>query len=48
MGRKNKNARKIQKIDYGRFARDLKFNPIQRVKTAKLIMQILKEGVEVK
>jgi hypothetical protein len=44
MPRKNKNARKVYRIDYARFAREMGFSPIQRVKTAKLIMQIVKEA----
>jgi hypothetical protein len=43
MGRKKCKARKVYRIDYARFAREIGFSPIQRVKTAKFIMQILKE-----
>lgn len=49
MARKNNNARKRYTIDYGRFAKSIGLNPVQRVKTLHFILKNLsKGGVKVK
>lgn len=48
MPRKNKNARKVYRIDFARFSRQIGLTPYQRVKTIKFIRSelnnILKGG----
>lgn len=44
MARKHKNARKVYRIDYARFAREAGLTPIQRVKTFKFFRPFLKGG----
>ncbi len=44
MSRKNKNARKVYRIDYARFAREMGLSPIQRVKTLEFFKPFLKGG----
>jgi hypothetical protein len=42
MARKNRNARKVYRIDYARFARETGLNPIQRVKVYKFFKPFLR------
>ena len=44
MPRRNRNAGKVYRIDYARFAREMGLNPIQRVKTYKFFVKTLKGG----
>jgi hypothetical protein len=43
MPRKNKNARKVYKIDFARFAKAAGLTPMQRINTIRFINYNLKE-----
>ena len=46
MPRRNRNARKVYRIDYARFAREAGLTPRQRVKIYKFFKPIIESEVE--
>ncbi len=46
--RKNRNARKVYRIDYARFAREMGLTPLQRIKTLAYFKGVYQRGGETK